>query len=325
MKHLAPTTALAALLIASAAAGAKPPLAVATVNGKAITKRQLVARMTQRMPFLSFHRRFTREMMKKLKKASLEHLIKEELLFQEARRQRLLPTDAAVKQAKARQIKAARGKRQFGKRLRGWHMSWADHWRALKRRLAVNALLKKRVIAPSRVTDKEARAHYDSDPKRFKRPPEVKLRQMLFKVKPGSPEKAYKTAQARARAIIVKLKAGADFAKLARSAIRTKGSHTRGGELGWIHQGRLIPQLEKIAFSLKKGEVSAPIRTLEGYVILRVDDRRPATQLSYKDAGPKLRQRMFKRRATKRKAALIKRQRDKATIVRVKPAKHKPS
>ncbi len=80
--------------------------------------------------------------------------------------------------------------------------------------------------------------------------------------------------KAEAMAIYNDLMAGADFVKMAREKSQDQSNAMNGGELPWVSTGDLIKELEDVAFSLKKGEIAAPIRTKFGYHVVRLIDTR---------------------------------------------------
>ncbi|MBR6758651.1 MAG: peptidylprolyl isomerase [Bacteroidaceae bacterium] len=80
--------------------------------------------------------------------------------------------------------------------------------------------------------------------------------------------------KAEADAIYSDLMAGADFVAMAREKSQDQSNAMNGGELPWVSAGDLIKELEDAAFSLKKGEIAAPIRTKFGYHVVRLIDTR---------------------------------------------------
>jgi peptidyl-prolyl cis-trans isomerase SurA len=81
-------------------------------------------------------------------------------------------------------------------------------------------------------------------------------------------------SKAKADAIVAQLKAGADFAKIARDSSDDRETGSKGGQLPWISGGSIIKNVEDEAHGLKKGSFSTkPIETRFGYFIVKVSDR----------------------------------------------------
>jgi len=77
-----------------------------------------------------------------------------------------------------------------------------------------------------------------------------------------------------AEEILAQIKKGEDFASLAKEYSTDPGSKTKGGDLGYFALGRMVPEFEEAAFSLKVGEVSDPVKTNYGYHILKLENTR---------------------------------------------------
>lgn len=80
--------------------------------------------------------------------------------------------------------------------------------------------------------------------------------------------------EAKALEIIEKLKNGGDFAALAKAESLDPGSAAKGGDLGFFKRGAMVKEFDSVAFQLKPGEVSEPIKTQFGYHIIQVDTRK---------------------------------------------------
>jgi len=83
-------------------------------------------------------------------------------------------------------------------------------------------------------------------------------------------------AQRRAEDLLKQLKGGANFEDLAKKYSEDPGSAKEGGSLGWIGKGRTVPEFEKAAFSLPKGQISDLVKSSYGFHIIRVEDRQDA-------------------------------------------------
>lgn len=131
--------------------------------------------------------------------------------------------------------------------------------------------------------DKLAQANYKSNPSRFERPAETSARHILIKA--GTPD-----AKAKAEKILAQLKAGADFATVAREVSEDPGSATGGGELGFQPKGAMVAPFEAALAKLEKpGDLSEPVETQFGYHIIKLEGRRPAGFRSYDEVKVALR------------------------------------
>jgi peptidyl-prolyl cis-trans isomerase C len=116
-----------------------------------------------------------------------------------------------------------------------------------------------------------ARNQYDADPKKFDTPEQVRVRHVLISAKACE-------AEAKAREILAKAsQPGADFAALAQASSDDPGSASRGGDLGFVARGRMVPAFEAAAFALKQpGDLSDVVKTDFGYHVIRLEERKPA-------------------------------------------------
>lgn len=112
------------------------------------------------------------------------------------------------------------------------------------------------------VRDADAKAFYDEQVKSAKPEEEVKARHILVET------------EALIKDVVVKLKGGADFEKLAQEVSKDPGSKDTGGDLGFFSRGQMVPQFEEAAFKLDKGQVSDPIQTQFGWHVIKVDEKR---------------------------------------------------
>ncbi len=112
------------------------------------------------------------------------------------------------------------------------------------------------------IKDDDARKYYDDQVKSLKPEEEVQARHILV------------DAEDKAKELTEKVKAGADFVALAKENSKDPGSKEDGGMLGFFGRNQMVPEFEKAAFGLKKGEVSAPVKSQFGWHIIKLEDRR---------------------------------------------------
>ncbi len=128
------------------------------------------------------------------------------------------------------------------------------------------------------VTDKEVEQYYEANKDKFRQPESVKASHILIKVDKDGDKKAWEAAKKKAQMVREKALKGESFAELAKKYSDDPGSKNKGGELGYFTKGRMVPEFEKAAFSLKKGEISKPVKTAFGYHIIKLEDIKPAHQ-----------------------------------------------
>jgi peptidyl-prolyl cis-trans isomerase D len=125
------------------------------------------------------------------------------------------------------------------------------------------------------LSDKALKARYDKEKSRFVSPPQWEVSHILIKL-PAKPTDAQKQAAlAKAQKVEALAKApGADFAKLAEEYSDDLGSKRQGGDLGWLSKGDAGPEFQAALDKMKKGDVSDPVLTSDGYHIIDVRDMR---------------------------------------------------
>jgi peptidyl-prolyl cis-trans isomerase D len=129
-------------------------------------------------------------------------------------------------------------------------------------------------------TDREIETYYGEHRDEFTQPEEVCASHILVKVKARPDDKEGHTdAEARklAEDILGELKAGADFAALAKARSEDPGSASRGGDLGCFPRGNMVAEFDDAAFSLSAGQTSDLVKTSFGYHIIRVSSHRDET------------------------------------------------
>lgn len=150
-----------------------------------------------------------------------------------------------------------------------------------KRQIKYVVIDSAKVAAASAVTDQDLQAYYDQHRDEYRVAEQVKVSHILIKTPLPAPgakedEKAVTDARTKAENVLKELKAGGDFAKLAEKYSDDPGSAKSGGELGWIGRGRTVPEFEKAAFSLGKGQTSDLVKSSYGFHIIHVEDKQDA-------------------------------------------------
>ena len=115
-----------------------------------------------------------------------------------------------------------------------------------------------------------AQSSYKANPKKYELPEQVRASHILIRT-------AEPDAKAKAEAILKELRAGADFAQVAKAKSQDPGSAAKGGDLGFFARGRMIKPFEDTAFGMAKaGDISEVIESPFGFHIIRLDEKKPA-------------------------------------------------
>jgi peptidyl-prolyl cis-trans isomerase D len=124
------------------------------------------------------------------------------------------------------------------------------------------------------VSPQDVERYYHDNFELFSTPEQIRASHILFKTEGKDQAAVRKTAEA----VLAKAKAGADFAALARQYSEDDSSRARGGDLDFFGRGRMVPEFEDAAFALQPGQVSDLVKTQFGFHIIKLTERRPATQ-----------------------------------------------
>jgi parvulin-like peptidyl-prolyl isomerase len=243
---------------------------VAIVNGTKLTMKDLEAQVDRLIPRMTFHRSVSEDKRKKYYKQALDEGIIRELQYQDAVAQGIKPdkekTDARVQQWKKRFITEEGFKADLEKRgmteetLRG----------EIEKENIVQEWLNKKITEPSKLSETELKEYYEKNKSRFNQPESLKLKLISTR------------DESKVKEILKKLKAGEDFGSVAYE-MSEDAYRVKGGDLGYMHKGRLLPEIEKVAFSLKTGELSEPFKAGDLWYIIKTEDKKPEKQMSFEE------------------------------------------
>jgi parvulin-like peptidyl-prolyl isomerase len=130
--------------------------------------------------------------------------------------------------------------------------------------------------------------YYKAYPEKFTEPAQQKVSVILLGVDPSSSTEVWDAAMTEAAGLVSELRAGADFAELARLRSADRSAQA-GGDMGYLHAGMLSPAAQEVVDALDIGVVSDPVRLLKGIAIFRVSERRQARLRAYSDVEQRVR------------------------------------
>jgi parvulin-like peptidyl-prolyl isomerase len=212
----------------------------------------------------------------------LQNLVQRAELAQKAPTLNVSVTDAQV-ETQLKQIKKqyfGGSEKRYNAELKRQCVTDAEVRQDVRSNVLSDSIYKK-VTADAKVTDAEAKAYYDSHQSVYTQPESRVVRHILVKDK------------AQADKLYTQLKGGAAFAALAKKYSQDPGSKAQGGELT-ISRGQTVPEFDKVAFDLKTGEISKPVKTQFGWHIIQAEkDTTKSKKTPYTQVKQAIRQQLL--------------------------------
>jgi hypothetical protein len=206
-------------------------------------------------------------------------MISETLLVDEATKREVKVTEEEVlaHEKKLREDLGVTGPEEFAKYLLMKRLTPAAFRDKARLQLIVERTFDKDAV----VEESMVQSYYDQNRKTlYYKPQRAQLR--LIRV----------ASEAEAQAALAKIKAGADFVEVARQSVTDPRLTLQAGELVTVWPGIFAPgmkDLETRIFSAPIGVATGPIKTDQGYFVIRVEERLPEEQISYDVAAPTIR------------------------------------
>ena len=184
-----------------------------------------------------------------------------------------------------------------------------------KRKVKYAVIQTSKAEAGVQVTPDDLRTYYQDHRDQYRVPEQVKVSHIWIKMPlPGADgkvdDKGVAEAQGRTDNLLKQIKSGAKFEDVAKKYSEDTVSANAGGSLGWINKGQMAAEVEKAAFSLPKGQISDVVKSMDGFHIVRVDDKRDAGVKPLDDVKseiePILKQQKAQQAAQKQAEALLK-------------------
>ncbi|HEY1309891.1 MAG TPA: peptidylprolyl isomerase [Pseudolabrys sp.] len=139
------------------------------------------------------------------------------------------------------------------------------------------------------LTDEAMHKVYDDAVKQMGQEEEVHARHILIRAATGD-DKASKEAEDKIKAVIVRLKNGEDFDKVAKEVTEDPSGKTNGGDLGYFSKEQMVPEFSDTAFKLDKGQISEPVHTQFGWHVIKVEDKRLKPMPKFEEVKPQIEQ-----------------------------------
>lgn len=288
--------ALTLLLLVAAvplAAGEVIEAVIARVGDRVITRSQYLARLNDGLQEIekSVPPAERAAQQTAFRTRLLDEMIAELLIKDRADRLGLAISEQELREAE-RRLMAQYGlktEEEFVSSLAKSGLTRTDMEARLRDTLLTNKVFGRELRSRSEMTDKELREKYAREKESYRLPERAKVREIIVLI-PENPTPA-KLDEIRARATdaATRARAGEDFAKLV-AEFSEAPSKERGGDLGTVHRGEILPSLDQAVFNVDGGSVAGPIETRFGFHVLKIDERLPSEIPSFDTIKEQLRQ-----------------------------------
>ena len=244
----------------------------------------------------------------------LDQIVSYKLLVQESHARKVDATDAEV-DARVQEIQGQFSNEAAFKQMLTARQTTPEQLRSDARQdIAVQKMIDAEVAPKSVVKPEQLADFYAKNPDQFKQPERVHASHILIGVPRGADAAAKAQARAKAEQVLTDVKAGKDFAALAKEHSQDPGSAPNGGDLGFFQQGQMVGPFNDAAFSLAPGTVSDLVETEFGFHIIKVAEKQPPRTIALEDVKPRLEEFLLQRNRQEQTDAFVKGLKSKGKI-----------
>ncbi len=289
-----------------------PESTVAVVNGVAISEDELDKEIAKELPQTYYHASLTDAKMEALKKKALDSLIERNLFYAYALSKKIVVSDEEVEDIVEDIIKQNKSEEYVIKGLKERGFTMLTFKKAIKKSRTLQMLFKEEIEVT--ISDEELKEYYEKNKFKFKEPEKIWVKIIYVRNNPTDPEGREKAKQKIEKAQ-EELNEGENFAFVAQRYSADR-SRVKGGDLGFVHKGRLESVVEEIAFSMDINTTSDIIEKDIGFYIVRVKDRKKQNQLGFEKVKDGLIKDLKKKEEAKKKSALLEKLLSTAVIIK---------
>jgi len=291
---------------------AQLPDVLARVNGENVTKQEfeefvqnLVGRAGGPVPA---------EQRDQVYRGVLDQLVGYKLLLQESKARKVAIPEADVDARIAEIRKQFPSEDVFMQMLIQRRMTLDQIRTDARQDMAIAKLIETEIAEKAAVKPEQVQDFYAKNPDQFKQDERVRASHILI----AFPEKADAAAKAQAKTkadqVLKDVKAGKDFAALAKQHSQDPGSAVNGGDLGFFQKGQMVGPFNDVAFSLAPGAVSDVVETQFGYHIIKVAEKQPSRTVPLEEVRPQVEQFLQSQNRDQQTEAFVKSLRSKGKV-----------
>ena len=281
LRRAVAAAAIPVIILSCSGKKQEDPVAL-TVNGEAITQAEVneAAEFFRRQQMVLTPEQLFDADDGELRKSAARQLAANILMLEAIKSKQWVADSAVVEAATARFIAQFPDRDVFLAQLAAMGESEESMRRGMAEEILLDSLLNVISSEAGPPDEAECREHYEKNKSRYVAPPRVRASHIVFALSFDADTAQVRQTMATAAQVLEKAKAGEDFDAL----IKTYSSQPKNGDLDWFKKGDLIPDLEHVIFSLKKGGISDLVPSSMGIHIIKKTDEEAPRQMAYEEA-----------------------------------------
>ncbi|MFQ5951969.1 MAG: peptidylprolyl isomerase [Candidatus Omnitrophota bacterium] len=224
-------------------------------------------------------------------KQLLEQMINTKLIISLAKEEKI-EVDEAQLNTKLERIKSYYvSEDEFLHALSAKGTNLTEFEREMREQMLGQGLVDKEVASKIVITPADTRDLYEKNKHQLKHPTRAKVRGIMVR----KTDETGKSARGKIKGIASDLKKGRKFEKLALE--KSEGPYAgEGGDMGYVAPGQMLPKIDEVIFSMKKGEVSDIVETDIGYHLFKIEDIEEGRTAEFAEVSDFLREQLFRKR-----------------------------
>lgn len=235
----------------------------------------------------------TERQREKALKQLIDTMISEKLILNEVRKLRLEATPSEIEQA----ISDVRRQNnmtdeQLREAVKRQGLNFTQYRAEIKRQLERAKVVGVKVRSRIKITDEDIRNYYTQNVNVVKTDKSVHVRHILLLLPSDAPPEGVEKTRKLAEEIRQRILGGEDFAELAQQ-YSDDPSRNKGGDLGFLQRGMMVPEFEEVVFKLKEGEISQVVRTEFGFHIIQALELKQPEVMPLEEVKDQIRSKLY--------------------------------
>ena len=214
----------------------------------------------------------------------LDNLIATELLYQESQKSGIKVEGKEINETYDAQKAQFQNDAEFQEALKQSQYNDSSFRDEIKQWLSIQHFIGKKFSENTTISDEEVKKYFNDNPDKFQQPAQVRASHIMIIVDSDADQSKKDDAKKQIEQVMRRLKAGEDFAALAKEVSQDISSKENGGDLDYFSKGDLPQSFEDAAFALKPGEISGIVETEYGYHIIKLTDKIDAKKITYNES-----------------------------------------